>query len=137
MPSRWFNSRLPQTLVISQFLLYFDAFYAFLDITSGSRGRSVAISGLGRLILLAAFAGYLYGAWGIANEKKLGYQVAIAAAFLPLVSRFINTLSVGGPLTHLEYVLLGGGLIGALFEYALIGLLLHQQSRQHQKVWFD
>lgn len=137
MPSRWFNSRLPQTLVISQFLLYFDAFYAFLDIISGSRGRSVAISGLGRLILLAAFAGYLYGAWGIANEKKLGYQVAIAAAFLPLVSRFINTLSVGGPLTHLEYVLLGGGFIGALFEYALIGLLLHQQSRQHQRVWFD
>jgi hypothetical protein len=136
MPNRWFNSRLPQTLVISQFLLYFDAFYAFLDVISSRRGV-MGPSALGRLLLLLALGGYIYGAWGIANEKKQGYQVAVAASFMPLAARFISTLSFGGPLEHISYVLLGGGLIGALFEYALIGLLLHQQSREHQRVWFD
>lgn len=137
MPTRWFNSRLPQTLVISQFLLYFDAFWAVLGFLSVAASREVAFTFFGRILALASIAGYLYGAWGIANERKLGYQVAVAASFLPLAGRVVDTFGAGGPLTNLGFILLGQGIINALFEYALIGLLLHTQSREHQKIWFS
>ena len=137
MPSRWSNPRLPQTLVISQFLLYFDAFWAVLGFLTVAVNRSVQFSFFGRIIVLGSIAGYIYGAWGIANEKKVGYQVAIAASFLPIAARLVDTLSAGGPLSHLGYILIGGNLINAMFEYALIVLLLHTQSREHAKIWFS
>jgi hypothetical protein len=138
MPTRWFNGRLPQTLVISQFLLYFNAFFALLGVLAGG--------GLGVLGLLV-LAGTVYGAAGIASEMRVGYRVAVAVAVLPLVLRLLVAASAfGGVFGNLGWVLfmLGGddpGLrsdpISALFQYALLGLLLHQQSREHQRVWFS
>ncbi|MEI2699263.1 MAG: hypothetical protein V9E94_13340 [Microthrixaceae bacterium] len=72
---RWFNPNVPQTLYIAQFLLYFDAFWMALGVLFGG--------GLG-LLGLIALAAYVYGAYGIANEQKRGYQVAVVAAFIPL-----------------------------------------------------
>lgn len=137
MPTRWFNARLPQTLVVSQFLLYFDAFWLVLGFLTVTVDQQVSYTFLGRIIALASIAGYLYGAWGIANERRLGYRVAVAAAFLPLASRVFNTFGAGGPLENLGYILTGGSIINALFEYVLIVLLLHTQSREHEKVWFS
>lgn len=99
--------------------------------------RAVEYTFVGRLIVLGSIAGYIYGAWGVANEKRLGYQVAIAASFLPMAARIVDTLSAGGPLSHIGYILTGGNIINAMFEYALIVLLLHTQSREHAKVWFS
>ena len=131
MSTRWYNPRVPQTLAISQFLLYFDAFWAVVALLAVGAGPAA-------FILLIAVGAYVYGAWGIANEKKAGYKVAVAASFLPLAARVVESFDrAGGPLSNLTYILLGAGIIGALFEYALIGLLLHPQSREHQKVWFD
>ncbi|MCB1271353.1 MAG: hypothetical protein M9942_06600 [Microthrixaceae bacterium] len=137
MANRWFNPRLPQTLVVAQFLLYFDAFWAVLDFLSVSVNSRVSYTFFGRIIAVASIAGYLYGGWGIANERKLGYQVAIAASFLPLAARFVNTLGAGGPMSHLGYILIGGNIVSAMFEYALIVVLLHSQSREHTKIWFS
>lgn len=137
MPTRWFNSRLPQTLVVSQFLLYIDAFWAILRFLSVSVNSVVAFTFVGRIIAVASVFGYLYGAWGIANERRLGYQVAIAASFLPLASRIVDTFGVGGPLEHLNYILTSGNIINVMFEYALIVVLLHSQSREHTKIWFS
>lgn len=137
MPTRWFNSRLPQTLVVSQFLLYFDAFWAILGFLSVSVNSLVAFTFVGRIIAVASIGGYLYGAWGIANERRLGYQVAIAASFLPLAARVVNTFGAGGPLEHLSYILTSGNIINVMFEYALIVVLLHSQSREHTKIWFS
>lgn len=137
MPTRWFNSRLPQTLVVSQFLLYFDAFWAILGFLSVSVNSAVTYTFMGRIITVASIAGYLYGAWGIANERRLGYQVAVAASFLPLASRVVDTFSAGGPLQHLSYILTSGNIINVMFEYALIVVLLHSQSREHTKIWFS
>lgn len=123
---RWFNPNVPQTLYIAQFLLYFDAFWMLVGVLFGG--------GLGLLGLLA-LAAYLYGAYGIANEKKLGYQVAVVASFIPLALRFLQFVTgVGG--ADLSYVLFSTGILNVLFEYALIGLLLHPMSREHQKIWF-
>lgn len=129
MPTRWYNPNLPQTLVISQFLLYFDAFWMLVGVLTGQ--------GLG-LLGLVVLAGYVYGAAGIASGLKLGYRVAVVVSFLPLALRILISLGrIGGLLDNLGFVLFGSGLIGALFEYALIALLLHPQSREHQKIWFD
>jgi len=38
---------------------------------------------------------------------------------------------------NLGFILLPGGLINAIFVYALIALLLHTQSREHQRIWFS
>lgn len=133
---RWYNPRLPQTLVISQFLLYFDAAFATLDLL-GILASDVPLTVAGRLLLLASVGLAVYGAYGIANEKKLGYQVAVAASFAPIAVRFIIALLYANPLEHLAYFLLPGGILGAMFTYALIALLLHTQSREHQRIWFS
>lgn len=125
MPTRWYNPNLPQTLVISQFLLYFDAFYGLLDL----------LGGRGTLYLLVVAAS-LYGATGIASTLKSGYWVAVAASFMPIALRTLEAAKAGSVFGNLGYILIGDWL-GAIFQYALIALLLHPQSREHQKIWFD
>lgn len=137
MPQRrWFNNRLPQTLAIAQFLLYFNAFFAALDLLSVSLNSTIRLTMLGRVLAVAGVATNLYGGWGIANELKKGYQVALLAAFLPVISRVVLAWQAGSVLGNLGFVLLGGNLINAMFQYALIGLLLHPMSKEHQKIWF-
>ena len=116
-------------------LLYIDGFFALLAVISTS--VNVPLTVFARVLLVASVVGYVYGAWGIANQKKLGYQIAVAASFIPLVARTVATFSAGGPLQNLGFIFLGSGLIGALFEYGLIALLLHNQSREHVRIWFD
>ncbi len=117
---------MPQTLYVAQFLLYFDAFWALLSLF-GPLG----------LLGLISLGAYLYGAYGIANEQKRGYQVAVVAAFLPLALRTIAAVLVGdGLIGDLGYILTAGNILNVIFEYALIALLLHPMSREHQKIWF-
>ncbi len=116
-------------------LLYIDGFFALLAVISTS--VNVPLTIFARVLLVASVVGYVYGAWGIANQKKLGYQIAVAASFIPLLARTVATFSAGGPLQNLGFIFLGSGLIGALFEYGLIALLLHNQSREHVRIWFD
>ncbi len=126
MPERrWFNANLPQTLYIAQFLLYFDAFFLALGILFGG--------GLG-LLGLVALGASVYGAYGIANELKRGYQVAIVAAFLPLALRVL-VYALGD--ASIGFILFSDNILNVIFQYALIALLLHPMSRNHQKVWFS
>lgn len=134
---RWFNSRLPQTLVISQFLLYFNAFWLVLGVIGASVSSAVSLDWIGRLLLLGSLAINVYGAYGIANEMKRGYQVAVLAAFSPILVRLVIVLIDGSLSRNVPFVLVPGGIINALFVYALIALLLHPQSREHQKIWFS
>lgn len=121
---RWFNPNVPQTLYIAQFLLYFDAFWMALGVLFGG--------GLG-LLGLIALAAYVYGAYGIANEQKRGYQVAVVAAFIPLALRALVFMTGNA---SLMFVLFSGN-VNVIFEYALIALLLHPMSSEHQKIWFS
>ncbi len=123
--------------MISQFLLYFDAFWILLGMLMYGVG-----GGLGGVLAIAALAAYLYGAYGIANELKTGYKVAVVASFLPLARRILLVVfnSTWVDLNYgstISFVLIGGNIINAIFEYALIALLLHQQSREHQRIWFS
>ncbi|MGE0794515.1 MAG: hypothetical protein AB7H43_11870 [Acidimicrobiia bacterium] len=110
---RWTNPSQPQTLQIAVFLLYINAFFALLG-------------GLLHPLALAAAVGGAAAGFGIANDRRWGYNLGLAMAFLPFVLR----LAAGASL-------LGYSLINLMFEIALVALLLHPQSRDHQRIWFS
>ena len=114
---RWFNPHLPQTLQIGVLLLYLNAFFMFL-------GRDFAW--IWGLLLIV---GFVAGAFGIANEKKWGYAVGLAAASL----RVVLTLLIFSLSTIFGNF---GLLLGFMFDVALVALLAHPQSREYQKIWF-
>jgi hypothetical protein len=116
---RWTNPNQPQTLYIAVFLLYLDAAFGIF--------RMLAF-GVFPLVPLALAAGGVAAGFGIANEKKWGYFLGIAMAFLPLTLRIIFL----GPGDAFSV-----GLLNLMFEIALIALLLHPQSREYQRVWFQ
>jgi hypothetical protein len=124
---RWFDRMQPQTLQIATWLLYFDGFFALIDLLDGySYLRYIRESyrfgfGLG----IANVGLYALGGLLMANERKLGYKLSVAAAFSPFVVRMI---AVGNPLSD--------SLISLAFDVALIALLFHTQSRAHQRIWY-
>ena len=69
------------------------------------------------------------GAFGVANERRWGYVVALVAAFLPLLLIAYSVIFGG-------HSYLGGGLLTLIFDLALIALLLHPVSRGYFKIWF-
>jgi hypothetical protein len=116
MPAkRWLDTTQPQTLLIATILLYVSA------------GEELLLGGgLFNPIWLLIAAGQVGAGFGISNEKKWGYGLAIGMAFLPFV---INIIFFHNPLA-------GTGLITLMFEVALCALLLHPQSREYQRIWF-
>ena len=116
-PRRWFNQSQPQTLQMGVMLLYINAGFLVL--------WGAVLHPLG-LVLVAGLAA---GGFGIANEKRWGYQVAVGAAIVNLAL----PVMLGG----LDAVLDNFGvLISLMFDVALVALLLHPQSREYQKIWF-
>jgi hypothetical protein len=114
---RWTNPTQPQTLQIAVFLLYINAVFALL------------FGGLASLLGLLLVAGGAAGGFGIANEKKWGYNLGLAMAFLPFAFR----VAFGGGVS----AIFGASIVSLMFEVALVALLLHPQSREYQKIWFS
>ena len=74
---------------------------------------------------LVVIALHVLGGLLMANERKIGYKLAVVAASTPFFSNLI-----------VHRALVAHSFINAAFDIALIALLLHTQSRAHQKVWF-
>lgn len=128
---RWFNPNLPQTLVIAQFLLYADVFWAVLSMLE-------PVGTLALLFGVLTIAMCMFGAYGIANGTRIGYRAAVVASFLPLGFRLVLLLLYGNAVGNkVAFLLTGRSVISAMFEYALIVALLHPQSKEHQKIWFS
>lgn len=117
---RWLNPTQPQTLQIGVMLLYLNAALGLISVIVG---RGVGFFGL------AIIATEVLGGYGIANERKWGYVVGLVAAFLPLVL-LVLAIVAGANLV------LGLGVIGVIFQIALVALLLHPQSREYERIWF-
>lgn len=109
---RWINHSLPQSLGNAVILLYISAVF---DLLFGGLGPIIAV-------------GKVAAGYGIANEKKWGYKLGIGVAFAPFVLRFL-AFGIDG--------IFGVGIISLLFDILLIALLLHEQSREHQRIWFS
>jgi hypothetical protein len=110
---RWVNPTQPQTLQIAVFLLYLNGIFTLL------------FGGLFYTWGLIVIAGSVAAGYGIANERKWGYGLGIAMAFLPFALAILTGANI-----------LGGGILNLLFEVALVALLLHPQSRDYQRIWF-
>lgn len=116
---RWLNQSQPQTLYMATILLYITA--ALLILFGG------AFSLLG-LILVAASAG---GGFGIANEQRWGYGLALAFAGFRVALLLWFVARDPDLLFNLLF------LIDAVFPVALFLLLIHPQSRDYQRIWFS
>lgn len=114
---KFLNQYQPQTLVIGTMLCYLDAIFGLL----GSLGGGASLLGLFMVVGLGL------GGFGIANEKRWGYGLAVAAAILQVLVllAFAGTDAFGFPL-----------IINLIFDGALVALLLHPQSRDYQRIWF-
>lgn len=113
MPSnRWVDRTQPQTLVVATIVMYVNAALGLLT------GRFLAFSGVGLILVLGPVA----AGWGIANEKKWGYWLGVVLTGLTVLF-LIQSFGAGG-------------IIILLFYIALLGLLLHPQSREYRKTWF-
>ncbi|NBT37047.1 MAG: hypothetical protein EBT21_02845 [Actinobacteria bacterium] len=83
---KWFDRMQPQTLQIATWLLYFDGFFALVDLLDGG--------------------GEMY---------------------------YLRLRYTGGLLIGLVVIAL---FISFAFNVALLALLLHRQSKEHQRIWF-
>lgn len=143
---RWFNPTLPQTLQIAVFLLYFNAFFAALNLITILLERWGVVG----IIIKALLAGTIYlevaGGLGVSEERKKGYRLALMAAFAPFAIRFLlgvrqlldsTAQLIGYDLGDvIKDTLIGTSIIQLIFEVALVALLLHPQSKEHQRMWF-
>jgi hypothetical protein len=116
---RWTNPSQPQTLQIAVFLLYANAVLALLFFAP-------------LIPMLIAIAG-AFGAYGIANSRRWGYQLAVGASSIEMVLLVVLPFLQVGPelVFNLQYLIL------IVIPVALFCALVHPESRQHQRVWFD
>jgi len=124
---KWFDRMQPQTLQIATWLLYINGFFAFTNFVDSRMelGYIRRFFTFGPVYGLAVIAVHVLGGLLMANERKIGYKIAVVASFTPFISNLIVYRS-----------LIGVSFLGSIFDIALIALLLHTQSRSHQKVWF-
>ena len=114
----------PQTLVIGSLLLYLNAGFALLTMLFG---------GLSLLSFLLVIALPVGGAYGVANSKRVGYYVALAATGLQVLFVVYEIYSLG------LSTVIGGGLLGLLNLILVVipfVLFVHPLSRNYAKTWF-
>ena len=81
------------------------------------------------LAVLVGLAAYAFGGLGIANGQKIGWKVGVvvaAGALLLPVLALARGFNLGS-----TYI------ISFIFDGALLVALLHPQSREYQRIWFD
>jgi hypothetical protein len=121
--TQWYNQNLPQTLQVSQMLLYLNGITLLLfGLLSGGLA----------LITLVFIIGEVAAAYGIAHTKKSGYRLGVIFAAFALAF-----LLVVFPLLVTHFAISISYLLNLMFAIALLAALLHPQSREYQKTWFD
>jgi hypothetical protein len=140
---RFLNRSLPQTLQTGMFLLYLQGGFLFFEILVGSDYVHVARllrGGIAVLVLLGIVALDVGGGYLTAQERKVGYLLAITAAAAPfllnlwLLSGYYhaNVLDrmVGGSISSFN------GLLYLIWHGGILALFLHPMSRNYARIWF-
>jgi len=125
-------------------LLYFDAGSSLASLLGlGIGGSSYAytpwlfsgyssvhqVSVVANLAVLAGALAYAFAALGIANGQKLGWVVGVVVSSGAVIIPILAWLR-GVPFS-------GAYLLTMMFNVALVVVLLHPQSREYQRIWFD
>ena len=142
---RFFNPTQPQTLQVAVFLLYANVVFALLFRTGGEGVFTLAAFSLtrgnislgtatliGNLLAIFVVAGSFTAAYLMANEKKIGWRLGVAVAAAPLIALVLLIL-IGYPR---RLPLFDAIDVNLLFDVALLVLLLHDQTRSYERVWF-
>jgi len=142
---RLWNPSLPQTLLIASFLLYANVVTALLFRSGNgglfsvmvfsflrSDGAAGAARNIGNLLAVAHIIGSVAAGYLISNERRVGWRLGVVVAAAPLVATVV--VLVAGYPQRIGFFDLD--LIRLLFDAALFALLLHPQSREHQRIWF-
>jgi hypothetical protein len=134
---KWFDRMQPQTLQIATWLLYINGLFALGGFLGGNDWIGVARTDKGLLgvaVGLLVIASYVLGGFLMANDRRLGYRFALIGAMSPFALRIWI-------LWEYDFgwfdMITGRNFVGFLFDVALCGLLLHTQSREHQRVWYS
>jgi hypothetical protein len=132
---KWFDRFQPQTLQIATWLLYLSGVFMLIDL--GNRGSWVWYArerySIGLFVVLVLVACHAFGGLLMANDRKLGYRLAVVAAFSPFLLRL---WVLRGTNASAMDRLTGGSAISFIFDVALVALLLHPMSREHQRLWY-
>ncbi len=120
MFQRWTNPSQPQTLQIAVLLFYADA------------ALNVLFGAVFNPIVFAITVGSVFGGLGIANERKWGYQLALAISVLGLLP--VAWFAVTDGITELLDLRV---MLALVFPIARLALLVHPQSRDYQRIWFS
>ncbi len=133
----------PQTLQIATMLAYFECFFSAVAILDGGGylGFLARRSAFWLLVSIASTAALALGGLLMANGRRIGWQVLVAASLSPFILR-IATMSILGAssASPIDWIIArpaGGSVLTVIFDAALVALLLHPQSRAHQRIWFD
>ncbi|MFZ9307143.1 MAG: hypothetical protein ACO244_01235 [Ilumatobacteraceae bacterium] len=132
---KWFDRMQPQTLQIATWLLYINGFFALADLLDGGgvlsyfRYRYT----FGFMLGLLVVAAHVAGPFLMANERRVGWQLSVAAAAAPIVMNFVAYSQIGA---SWRLRIIGSSLISFAFDVAVLALLLHTQSREHQRIWY-
>ncbi|HET6916858.1 MAG TPA: hypothetical protein VFH56_12280 [Acidimicrobiales bacterium] len=113
MPSnRWLDRTQPQTLMMATILMYTNAVLGLID------GFVSVLFPVGLVIVV----GQVPAGWGVANEKKWGYWLAVVLA----------SAQVAVTVLYFSFA----AILNLAFFVALLALLLHPQSRSYRRTWF-
>jgi len=137
-PRKWFDRMQPQTMQIATWLLYLNGFFAlisFMDNRDWIGYARVDKGAFGTIIGILVVGSFIGGGFLMANDRKIGYKLALVAAFSPFALRIWVLWSYPG-FSAIDKIT-GNDTIGFIFEVALCGLLLHPQSREHQRLWYS
>ncbi len=125
---RWFNSGHPQTLQLAVMLLYLNGIFGlFGGLFAGGYG----------LIGIVFVIGMIAGAFGIANSMRWGYRLGLVAAGLRLAYSIFSIVVLGAVLKFAAFRAVGTNVITLIFQVALVVALLHPQSRDYERIWFE
>lgn len=151
---RWINPSQPRFLQYATWLVYWRAFWGFVQALEMRALPSVGWSGLVWILVIATIPLAVFGGSDMAMGKRRGYYMCVAVAFIPATIRLVTSLAL---LTApSSYASLGYGLgnavrdvvfpvyassmstvIGFAFEVFLIFCLFQTDSRRYAKLWLD
>jgi hypothetical protein len=111
--NRFLNPHQPQTLYSAVILGYIEAFFNLITFAP---------------LLILIGLGLAAGGYGISNEKKWGYTLAVTSACVQVV--LVLAIYQADTFSNVF------ALITFLFDAALVALLVHPMSRDYQRIWF-
>jgi hypothetical protein len=126
--NQWLNRSHPPTLQAAVFLGYLTAVFELLI---GGRG----IPRVPVVVTILALLGLAVGAFVTANNRRWGYVLLSACAIVISLAFIIDLVDAVLSGTRLDVTL--ALLNHTVFPTALAAAVVHTQSREYQKIWFE